>query len=104
MAQGFARRFATGREGGGGGGAAQRPGHAARSGSSALVVAFGHVDDRPLDLVSDPVLVCGLDDFRLMNDACLDPCVFRLGRMQRKNRRTASAAKTPLNLPAAAAH
>src|SRR5689334_3909119 len=39
-----------------------------------------------------------------MNDAGLDPCVFRLGRMQRKNRRTASAAKAPLNLPAAAAH
>ena len=75
-----------------------------RSGFSALLIAFGHLDDRPLYLVLDPVLIRRLHDVGLMNDACLDPCVFRHGWMQRKYRRTTSAAKTPLDFSAAATH
>ena len=41
--------------------------------------------------------------FGLMNDARLNPCVFRFGWMQCKYRRTTSPAKTPLYFPAASA-
>src|SRR6266566_8884010 len=72
------------------------------SGFSTLFIAFGYIDDRPLHLVLDPVFIGWLYDFGLKNDACLNPCVFRLGWMQRKYWRTASAAKAPLDFLAAA--
>src|ERR1035437_4177554 len=44
--------------------------------SAALLIALGHIDDRPLHPVLDPVFKRGRHDFGLVDDACLDPRIF----------------------------
>jgi hypothetical protein len=68
-----------------------------------FLVAFGYADGRPFHLVFGPVFIGGLYDFRLVDDARLNPNVVRLGRMQGEYRRTARSTKASLYLFAAPA-
>jgi hypothetical protein len=69
----------------------------------AFCMAFGNAHGRPFDLVPDPVLVSWLHHPGVVDDPGLYPGVFRLGGMEREDRRAAPGAKAALNLFAAAA-
>jgi hypothetical protein len=79
-----------------------RPRGWGRSGRSrTLLVALRYVDNRPFHLVPRPVFIGRVNQFRLIDDACLNPRVFRLVWMQCEYRRTTSRAKPALYFAAA---